>query len=127
MEDFLNFLITNNKAVTGVGVLLTVFISSLSLGFTVKNNKAMHYVNSVTQNRVEWIDKLRRNVSEFLALLDTQDLTDGIAEIDGIIKYPFGTKMQRLNQIGTEIKLMLNFADEFDEEIMCQISYNITL
>lgn len=121
MAEALDYLKTNQEAYTVVGILLTLFISLISLWFTVKNNKAVQYVDSVTKNRVEWIDKLRKNISDFLALLDAQDLTDTILTPEEASKYPFGDNLQRLNQLGCEIKLMLNFSDSFDREIMYQI------
>lgn len=121
MVEVLDYLKTNQEAYTVVGILLTLFISLISLWFTVKNNKAVQYVDSVTKNRVEWIDKLRKNISDFLSLLDIQDLTDTILTPEEASKYPFGTNLQRLNQLGCEIKLMLNFSDSFDREIMYQI------
>ena len=78
-------------------------------------------MDSVTKNRVEWIDKLRTSISEFLALLDTQNLTDTIIEIDALAKYPFGDNLHKLNQLGAEIKLMLNFSDDFDRKMMQKI------
>jgi len=121
MAEVLDYLKINQEAYTVVGILLTLFISLISLWFTVKNNKAVQYVDSVTKNRVEWIDKLRKNILDFLALLDTQDLTDTILTPEEASKYPFGDNLQRLNLLGCEIKLMLNFSDSFDREIMYQI------
>lgn len=125
MAEVLDYLKTNQEAYTVVGILLTLFISLISLWFTVKNNKAVQYVDSVTKNRIEWIDKLRKNISDFLALLDTQDLTDTILTPEEASKYPFGDNLQRLNQLGCEIKLMLNFSDSFDRKIMHQIDLSI--
>lgn len=121
MNGVIEFLKDNKDAFTAIGILLTFFISLISLRFTVKNNKAVHYVNSVTKNRVEWIDKLRKNMAEFISLLDTQDLTDTFIEIDEFIKIPIGKNLKNLNQIGSEIKLMMNYSDRFDREIMDQI------
>lgn len=121
MTEVLDYLKANQEAYTVVGILLTLFISLISLWFTVKNNKAVQYVDSVTKNRVEWIDKLRFSISELLALLDTQNLTDTIIEVDDLAKYPFGDNLHKLNQLGAEIKLMLNFSDEFDRKMMQQI------
>lgn len=121
MAEILLFLKTNQEAFTVAGILLTFLISLISLKFTVKNNKAVHYVNSVTKSRVEWVDKLREDIANFIAILDTQDLTDTIAKTDDIVNYPFNKNLQKLNQIGSEIKLMLNFSDSFDRDIMEQI------
>lgn len=121
MNALLEYLTTNEKAFTVMGILLTLVISIISLRFSVKNNKAVHYVNSVTKNRVDWIDKLRKNIAEFISLLDTQDLTDTYIDIDDFVKYPFGKNLSRLNQVGAEIKLMLNYTDEYDRKIMNKI------
>lgn len=121
MTVFFEFLKTNQDAFTVIGIVITFLISIFSLFYNVKNNKAVHYVNSVTKNRVEWIDKLRKNVSKFISILDTQDLTYTVAKTEDIIKYPFSENLYKLNQIGSEIKLMLNFSDDFDREIMDQI------
>lgn len=119
--NFLEYLSINQNAFTVLGILLTLFISLISLYFNLKSNKAVRYLDSVTKNRVEWIDKLRTNVSEFFALLDTQNLTDSIIEMENFAKYPFGDNLHKLNQLGFEIKLMLNFSDDFDRKMMQQI------
>lgn len=121
MAEILEYLKVNQEAYTVIGILLTLLFSLISLWFTVKNNKAVQYMDSVTKNRVEWIDKLRSSISEFLALLDTQNLTDTIIEIDDLAKYPFGDNLHKLNQLGAEIKLMLNFSDDFDRKMMQKI------
>lgn len=121
MDTILEFLKNNKDAFTAVGILLTFFVSLISLRYTVKNNKSVHYVNSVTKNRVDWIEKLRKNMAEFIALLDTQDITDIFIELDDFIKIPMGENLKRLNQIGSEIKLMMNFSDDFDRKIINQI------
>lgn len=121
MDAILEFFKNNKDAITAVGVVSTFLISLVSLRFTVKNNKAVHYVNSVTKNRVDWIEKLRKNMAEFIALLDTQDLTDKFIELDDFIKIPMGENLKRLNQTGSEIKLMMNYSDDFDRKIMLQI------
>lgn len=121
MAEILEYLKVNQEAYTVIGILLTLLFSLISLWFTVKNNKAVQYMDSVTKNRVEWIDKLRTSISEFLALLDTQNLTDTIIEIDALAKYPFDDNLHKLNQLGAEIKLMLNFSDDFDRKMMQKI------
>ncbi len=53
LDNILEIFKNNKDAITAVGILLTFIISLVSLWFTVKNNKAVHYVNSVTKNRVD--------------------------------------------------------------------------
>ena len=52
MNKMLQFFSENKAALTSIGILLTFLISSISLYFSVRNNKAVHYVNAVTKNRV---------------------------------------------------------------------------
>ena len=125
MDTFFEYLSTNQNAFTVLGILLTLFISLLSLFFNLKSNKAVRYLDSVTKNRVEWIDKLRKLISEFFAILDTQDLTDSIITPDELRQYPFGNDFRKLKQIGYEVKLMLNFSDDLDGRIMQQIDFII--
>lgn len=63
--DWLFELETQYK-VTLVGIVITAIVSIASLYFSVKNNKAVHYVNAVTQNRVEWISSLRKSAQNLL-------------------------------------------------------------
>lgn len=60
MTEILEYLKTNQEAYTVVGILLTLLFSLISLWFTVRNNKAVQYMDSVTKNRVEWISSLRK-------------------------------------------------------------------
>ncbi len=60
-------------------------------------------------------------MSEFMSLLDTQDITETFVELDDFIRIPIGKNIKQLNQIGSEIKLMMNFSDRFDRKIMHQI------
>lgn len=62
MNKILQFFSENKDALTSIGILLTFLISSISLYFSVRNNKAVHYVNAVTKNRVEWLYKFREYI-----------------------------------------------------------------
>ncbi len=62
MNKMLQFFSENKAALTSIGILLTFLISSISLYFSVRNNKAVHYVNAVTKNRVEWLYKFREYI-----------------------------------------------------------------
>ena len=67
MENLLQFFSRNKDALLAIGVLLTFFVSIISLYFSVRNNKAVHYVNSITKSRIEWIQKIRDTVSVFIS------------------------------------------------------------
>ena len=43
MNKMLQFFSENKDALTSIGILLTFLISSISLYFSVRNNKAVHY------------------------------------------------------------------------------------
>ena len=83
MNKMLQFFSENKDALTSIGILLTFLISSISLYFSVRNNKAVHYVNAVTKNRVEWLYKFREYISALIstttienAELDAKDLDE---------------------------------------------------
>lgn len=125
MEQVLNFFSNYKDSFTSIGILITFIISSVSLYFTVKNNRAVYYVDSVTKNRVEWIDKLRNNLSEFISLSNTQDFTENFLSPRLILEKDFEKRIDKLNLIGTKIKLMLNFSDPFDKLFIEKIDLQI--
>ena len=86
MDELLILFSKNKDALTAIGIILTFLTSSISLYFSVRNNKAVHYVNAVTKNRVEWIDKLRESISTFLALLNTEDFTETFVPPEEMLK-----------------------------------------
>lgn len=118
MDIFLKFLSDNKDAITSLGILLTLIVSCISLYFSIRNNKAVHYVNAVTKSRVEWIDKLRNNVSRFISLTDVKELTVKFLTPKEMLNNNFENNLKELNQVGSEILLMLNYSDEFDKKIM---------
>lgn len=66
MDIILLFFGDNKDALTAIGIVLTFLVSVISLYFSVRNNKAVYYVNSVTKSRVEWIQKLKEYASDYL-------------------------------------------------------------
>lgn len=128
MDIFLKFLSDNKDAITSLGILLTLIVSCISLYFSIRNNKAVHYVNAVTKSRIEWIDKLRNNVSRFISLTDVKELTVKFLTPKEMLNNNFKNYLKELNQVGSEILLMLNYSDKFDKRIMEMIkiqAYNI--
>ena len=125
MDIFLKFLSDNKDAITSLGILLTLIVSCISLYFSIRNNKAVHYVNAVTKSRVEWIDKLRNNVSRFISLTDVKELKVKFLTpkemLNNNFKNNLKNNLKELNQVGSEILLMLNYSDEFDNKIMKMI------
>lgn len=125
MDKILRFFGENKDALTAIGIILTFLTSSISLYFSVRNNKAVHYVNAVTQNRVEWIDKLRESISMFLALLNTEDFTESFVSPKETLKRNYDVKIKELYQLGGKIKLLLNFTDDLDNKLIKAIDLQL--
>lgn len=118
MDEILNFFRDNKDAVTAVGIILTFIVSAASLYFSVRNNRAVHYVNAVTKNRVEWMYKLRDLCTEYIAAssIDCNYFVSVINEDKDTEK--IGEQLSHVRKLCSQIKLMLNFTDEIDKEII---------
>lgn len=121
MDEVLQFFSDNKDALTAMGIILTFSVSIISLYYSVRNNKAVHYVNSVTKNRVEWIAVLRDNVARLLALLKTDELTTYNRYAIEIQEYDFDSKFEKIRELETRIILLLNYFDEIDNKMMSLI------
>lgn len=110
MIDFFN---KNEGAFTSIGVLITFLVSSISLYISVKNSKSTQYIDSVTKNRVEWIQELRTKISKFIA--KTNIYNNAYYTNDSIKS---GLHLSECQQLYCEIELLLNYCDEKDREIV---------
>lgn len=108
--DFFNFY---KESFTSIGVFITFFISSGSLYFAVRNNKAVHYVNAVTKSRIEWIQELRSIIANFIS--KTNMYNNAYYTKDSI---KAGLHLSECQKLCSEIKLLLNYCDEKDREII---------
>lgn len=116
MEDLLKFFSDNKDALLAIGVILTFLASIMSLYFSVRNNKAVHYVNAITKSRIEWIQKVRELISDFVAIASVNEghvFIHGDKEIN-----EFNNKLYRYT---TEIKLLLNYSGKLDKRIIKSI------
>lgn len=93
-------------------ICLTFCISVVSLYYNVKNNKAVHYVNAVTKNRVDWLYKFRGYMSELFAMT-TVGNSDLYARNTGSREEHFS----EIEKIRNLIHMHLNFGDKIDEQI----------
>lgn len=109
----------HNNEIVSIGVLLTVFISSVSLYFSVINNKAVYYVNSVTKSRIEWIQHLRDTVAEFISNTNIYNNVYYKKEYEKT-----GLHLSNCQRLCSEIRLLLNACDEADKKVI-EISENI--
>lgn len=113
VNNIFNFFEENEEAVTSLGILLTFLVSSISLYFSTRNNKAIHYVNSVTKSRIEWIQHFRNTVAEFIANTNIHNNIYCKKESETI-----GIHLLKCQQLCSEIKLLLNYCDQKDKEII---------
>lgn len=119
MEDILQFFSDNKDALTAIGIILTFLASAISLYFSVRNNKAVHYVNAVTKSRIEWIQRLRDIVSDFISKTNVYNNVYYRGDYD-----KSGEHLSKCQQLCSEIKLLLNCCDKRDKKI-CELSDRI--
>lgn len=118
MDEILQFFNDNKDALTAIGIILTFLVSVASLYFPIRNNKAVHYVNSVTKSRVEWIEKLRLNIAKFTVLTRTDDITTYSQTAKEMAEKDMSPKIIAVKELGTEIKLQLNFSGKLDRKLI---------
>lgn len=94
-----------------IGVLATAIMSAVNLIYSIRNNKSVHYIETITCNRIEWIGELRELVSKFVNLCSINYCSkDSIIEDD--------EHYREILRCSSKIKLMLNFNDNIDREII---------
>ncbi|BCR04529.1 hypothetical protein DESUT3_15980 [Desulfuromonas versatilis] len=59
-----------------LGIVITGFISIWNVINHYRLNKRTSFINTVTSERVKWLDKLRQNISSFCGLTHTWAMTD---------------------------------------------------
>lgn len=112
-NTIINFLKDYKDAILSIGVGLTFFASMISMYFTVMNNKAVHYVNAITKNRVEWLYKFREYISEFINLT-TVEMAEFMGEKEKTDKEYF-SNIEKLRSL---MYMHLNFKGGIDETII---------
>lgn len=74
-----------------IGIIATAIVSVWNIINHYKTNKKTSFINTVTSERVKWLDKLRKNISDFCGLThtwtraqiqDSPEATEILAEID---------------------------------------------
>ena len=94
-------------------LLGTLLLSIYTLGYSIRNNRRTSYINSVTAERVKWINTLRENLSQFAGLVFHYAAVAG--------NDPTGSKWHNLlkdtDRLRMLIKLQLNPKGEIDEKI----------
>lgn len=54
-----------------IGIIATAIVSVWNIVNHYKTNKKISFINTVTSERVKWLDKLRQNISNFCGLTHT--------------------------------------------------------
>lgn len=98
-----------------IAALVSFIICCITNYVQNRNAKAEVAVKYITDRRVEWIENVRKTVSEYVSVVQSMEEMD-TAQIRDILG--------RVNQIGAYLKLLLNFAGQIDE-IILEIMANI--
>lgn len=113
MQSIIEWLKLYKDSIYAIGIILTFVTTLLSVCMTFKNNKAIHYVNSITKNRVEWINKLRDNIADFIS---HTNIYNNVYYKNDYVKS--GQYLAECQKICSKIKLLLNCCDKRDSEIV---------
>ena len=113
MNSLIEWLKLYKDSVYSIGIILTFAISSLSAYLTFKNNKAIHYVNSITKSRVAWINNLRDTIADFIA---HTNIYNNVYYRKNYEKS--GEYLSKCQKLCSKIKLLLNCCDQKDIEIV---------
>ncbi len=98
--------------VTIAGVAATFLVSSASLLHSLWSDQRSSFVNTVTSSRLKWIDSLRDNMSEFLAVSTRLlKVTGQAADVD------VAALLLRRDTLINQIVLHLNPNDSEDQSI----------
>jgi hypothetical protein len=100
----------SNDAIALIGIALTFFVSVANLIYSLRNNKRTTFVNTVTTSRLKWINSVRDEVSEFIAV--TTHLSDRSTQPETI-----GELLLQRDTLLHRIALHLNPQDAEDQRI----------
>jgi hypothetical protein len=103
-------LMGSNDAIALTGIAVTLVVSVAKLVYSLRTNKRTMFVNTVTGSRLKWIDSLRDEVSEFIAV--TGRLSDRSTPLDRC-----GELLLRRDTLLHQIALHLNPLDSEDQKI----------
>lgn len=96
--------------VTLIGIAVTFLVSVANLVYSFRNNRRTTFVNTVTASRLRWINSLRDDVAEFLAV--TTRFSDRPISHDDL-----GRFRSERDTLLHKIVLHLNPIDEEDRRI----------
>lgn len=115
--NFLSSLKAEDK-ITLFGIIITVVVSIITLLYSIKNNKSVQYMDAVTKSRIDWIQKLRDLVSEFIAKTNVYNNAYYRKNFD-----KSGEHLSECQNLCSSIKLLLNCCDQRDKNIatLCEL------
>jgi hypothetical protein len=99
-----------NEIVTLTGIALTFLISIANLAYSVRNNRQTTFVNTVTTSRLKWINSVRDETSEFIAVTTRLSFPSAQPDKAGELLLQRDTLLHR-------IILHLNPGDQEDQRI----------
>src|SRR5271163_4282652 len=102
-------------AIVGIGV--TFAVSAANLAYSLWNNKRTSFVNTVTTSRLKWIDSLRDEVSEFIAV------TTRLMRHKASDQKEVGTLLLQRDTLLHQIVLHLNPHDPEDQRIRILVDH----
>lgn len=104
MNKMLQFF-SENKDIFNFNRNITYFFNQQYFAlFSVRNNKAVHYVNAVTQNRVEWLYKFREYISDLISTTTIDNVDKGMKDSDTYRKH-----ISEIEKLRFLIHMHLNF------------------
>ena len=98
-----------------IAALVSFIICCITNYVQNRNAKAEVAVKYITDRRVEWIENVRKTVSEYVSVVQSMEEMDTVQIRDILGK---------VNQISAYLKLLLNFVGQIDE-IILEIMANI--
>lgn len=110
---FWDFWMKNKDAITAIGILLTIIVSSTSLAINFVNNKKVRYIEAITKNRIDWMYRLKEAVCELVKLVYSHGYKKYEHDLQEISNH-----FDELNKLQFFIAMQLNFKGEIDQKIL---------
>lgn len=110
---FWEFWMENKDAITAIGILLTIIVSSVSLAFNYQNNKKVRYIEAITKNRIDWMYRLKEAVCELVKLVYSHGYKEYEHDLQEISNH-----FDELNKLQFFIAMQLNFKGEIEQKIL---------
>jgi hypothetical protein len=99
-----------------IAIVATFLIGLANIVYNIRTNRRTTYINSVTSERVKWINALRENISKYAGLTYNwviSNVEEGGDESKEILK--------EIDQLRILIKLQLNPTEELSQKIITWI------